>query len=332
MRKRLLALGLSLFSCCALGELLVRLLVAAPMAERLPVLVVRSNPWRGWEMMPSTPHYTYHHRVRVNALGLRGSEVPERKGDELRLLALGDSLVYGQGVGDEETLPYYLERELERRAGGRQRWRVVNGGHRGYSTNQELGLLRELGPRIRPDVVVLFWYWNDLSEPRIAGLARRLGESGPITFDVNARLEGVTLLKWRAKQLARRSALVMYLYDAWRAARAGGIDAGMAERALGRLDGYLGELAELARAGGFRPVLAVVPESVSIARPHPSEAVARRALELARGHGLEPIELIEPLRALYERTGSVPILPFDGHYDPAANRAMAEHVAGIVLR
>src|SRR5262245_26290034 len=78
-KARLLALALSLLAALLVAELTVRVLVGAPLRERLPVMRVRANPYRGWEMVPSEDHYTYEHLVHVNALGLRGRESSRRR-------------------------------------------------------------------------------------------------------------------------------------------------------------------------------------------------------------------------------------------------------------
>jgi hypothetical protein len=91
-RKRLLALVIALGASALVAESAVRLVVGAPLAERLPVMMVRANPQRGWEMVPGE-HYTYQHRVRVNSLGLRGPELGTKALGERRILFLGDSLM-----------------------------------------------------------------------------------------------------------------------------------------------------------------------------------------------------------------------------------------------
>lgn len=98
-------------------------------------------------------------RVRINALGLRGPEVTRvRPPGTRRVLVLGDSYVFGVGVDEEHLFTTCLERRLSRDGA---RVEVVNAGVSGYSTDQQLLLLQELGPQLRPDVVVLVMCDND---------------------------------------------------------------------------------------------------------------------------------------------------------------------------
>ena len=49
--------------------------------------------------------------VTINALGLRGREVPAEKAPgEVRVLCLGDSVVFGGALNDEDTFPAIAER------------------------------------------------------------------------------------------------------------------------------------------------------------------------------------------------------------------------------
>jgi hypothetical protein len=322
-RRALLAVLISLALAFLVAELFARARFGAPLAERPPLLVIRANPHRGWEMLPSELHYTYQHPVHVNALGLRGSELGPKAEGEVRVLALGDSLIYGQGVAEDATVPHALEELLNEDAPTGRRYRVINAGHRAYSTNQELALLRELGPALSPDVTVLFWYWNDVMEPDVAEMNARFEKSGPVCFDLKARFEGWTKIRWQLEQLARKSAMLMYLYDRRKGEDGDGWVAGMTDGAMQRLDGYLAEFQSATDELGSRFALAIVPDANGLVGPHASQELERRARDVAVKRGVPVIELDGLLRALVARTGELPVLPYDGHYDREGNRALA---------
>jgi hypothetical protein len=97
--------------------------------------------------------------VRINALGLRGREVARAKPPGVtRVLAFGDSFVFGVGVSEEHLLTSHLERLLG--AGG-ARVEVINMGVSGYSTDQEYLLFEDVGAGLGPDLVLLFGVDND---------------------------------------------------------------------------------------------------------------------------------------------------------------------------
>jgi len=329
LKRKLLAVALSLLASLVAGELLVRILTEAPLPEQLPILTVRANRFRGWEMLPGETHYTYDHPVTVNGLGLRGAEVGPKGEGETRVLVLGDSLIYGQGVADDETLPVYLEGYLATQRPA-ERWTVVNAGLRAYDTRQELGLIEELGAAIEPDVVVLAWYRNDFLERDIEGTFERLSASGPIAFDTGRPMEGSEVWKWRAKQLVRRSALAMFLHDALKRKHGGQI-ADETPAGLERLAGYLDRFVALGRAQGFRPLFLTIPGAEQIPAANADRSPDREARALAAERGIPTLDLYQPLRALFEREGALPTVPYDGHYAAAANRALGEAVGAFVL-
>ncbi|MBF0253897.1 MAG: SGNH/GDSL hydrolase family protein [Candidatus Omnitrophica bacterium] len=101
--------------------------------------------------------------IRINSMGLRNPEISlDKPAGVMRVLVLGDSVAFGDGVREEEAFPARLEGLLN--AGGTSRWQVINGGVRGYNTVMEKRLFEEVGLRYQPDWVVLAYVLND-AEP-----------------------------------------------------------------------------------------------------------------------------------------------------------------------
>ncbi len=95
----------------------------------------------------------------TNSKGLRDGALDyARTPGRARVVLLGDSIVWGYGVSDGETLPDYLEH-------ARPATEIVNLGVAGYGTGQELMLLRVEGLRYDPDLVLLvFTVANDVED------------------------------------------------------------------------------------------------------------------------------------------------------------------------
>ena len=327
--KKLAVAGGSILVSLLVAEVGARLRFGSPLAERLPILRIQANPTRGWEMVPSETHYTYLHPVRVNALGLRGTEVEPKRPGERRVLALGDSLVYGQGVADDQTLPSHLERALADRDAAE--WTVVNAGLRAYDTVQELALLEELGPEVEPDVVLLCWFRNDFRGRDIEATHEGLVDSGPIAFDTGNKLEGFDELKWHLRQLCRRSSLLMYAYDRLIPKPSDRLEGPELEEALVELAAHLDRFVDLAEGLGAKPVMCVIPPADRITDEPYGDRIDERALEVAWEGGLPALDLRPALRSAYDAAGELPILPFDGHYDANGNRVMADALASWLL-
>lgn len=96
-------------------------------------------------------------RQTTNSWGLRGPE-PELDAP-LRGLVLGDSFMQGMFVGDDDTPPECLRRNLQARF--QTRVSILNAGVMGYSPEQYYYTLIALADRFRPHFVVVSVFPND---------------------------------------------------------------------------------------------------------------------------------------------------------------------------
>ena len=103
--------------------------------------------------------------VSTNPEGFVGpSRAPEPPPGTVRIVGIGDSIMFGWGVGVEASYLSILERELNERYPERS-WEVVNMGVPGYNTTMEVESLRTRGLAYHPDVVILGLSANDLLLP-----------------------------------------------------------------------------------------------------------------------------------------------------------------------
>jgi hypothetical protein len=112
----------------------------------------------------------------TNSWGLRGPE-PDPAAP-VRGIVLGDSFMQGMFVGDADTPPLNLQRELSRLWNARVS--VLNTGHIGYSPEQYYHSLKEFGERFRPHFVVVSVCPNDFGRGKdvIAGGGDDWDEAG----------------------------------------------------------------------------------------------------------------------------------------------------------
>jgi len=98
--------------------------------------------------------------VRVNSLALRGPPILPREADEIRILTLGDSSVFGFGVAEEDVFEQVAVRGLAAQMG--RPVSAVNGGTPGYTSVQALDTLMDVGREVDPTHVVIATLWSDL--------------------------------------------------------------------------------------------------------------------------------------------------------------------------
>ena len=120
------------------------------------------NEEKVWEHVRDYKRNLVGYQVAINSLGLRGDELPKTKAkNSFRILALGDSMTFGMSGKQNSCYPAQLQEMLSGKYPDNN-MQVVNAGVLAYTTLQEEALLRELLPAVEPDLVILWWFHNDL--------------------------------------------------------------------------------------------------------------------------------------------------------------------------
>ena len=130
-------------------------------ASRFPDMV--------YELRPSVQARFKSVPYRSNALGMRDAEVsPGKPTDVLRIAFLGDSFTFGWGVevaqGYADLLEGLLQQRLEA-AGDTRRVEVLNFGVPGYNTATEVACLEHKALPLKPDLILLQYFYNDAYLP-----------------------------------------------------------------------------------------------------------------------------------------------------------------------
>lgn len=119
----------------------------------------------GWKLKKSlhayrkTSQFSYH--IDTNSHGLRSDEIgSEKTADTYRVLILGDSFTFGEGVEVNER----FDQQLKKLSIPGKALEVINAGVMGYGTDQELLYLIHEGLKFKPNLVILMTYENDLED------------------------------------------------------------------------------------------------------------------------------------------------------------------------
>lgn len=169
-------------------------------------------------------------RFAVDALGMRGPGIAGKQPGERRVLVVGDSLVFGRGVGDGETLPARTESALRARSPDRT---VGNGGVPTFGVSHAVARLASLDAPFGADAFVVCTNLDDDVMDEVKPL-RRVYAGQLLQGDV-VRLVATS---WRTR-LALRSRLALWvescLAPAWPSSLPGSLplDADEAARAAG---------------------------------------------------------------------------------------------------
>jgi lysophospholipase L1-like esterase len=315
-------------------EFSIRMIIGVPQKEALPVVRVKPDSDTGWVMLPLDEHYTYENFVKLNSLGFRGPEVSSKRKNEYRILAIGDSHIYGQGVADNELMTTVLEKKLDQSTPPCA-YTVINMGIRAYSTNNELALLRKFGLPLDPDHVIAFFFINDFNQVDIASRYSRYADFDWYAFDFSDKPTDKIIQRGKLLQLARRSAALMWIYDIYkgRDSKDNAINkllSGQVDTALqGEIETtieLLDEFRSLSQLYGFRLTLAVIPVAAQINNDYQNQRYQTTLKKYSDEVHLDYLDLLPAFRKYYEQNNHMPVIAFDGHYDADGHTIMANSV------
>lgn len=254
-------------------------------------------------------------RYRVNADGWRDRRHPRAKpAGVFRVVVLGDSIAFGYGVAEGEAFPQVLEAELASRAPD-ARVEVLNLGVGGYNPYNEAKLLEDVGVGYQPDLVLVQFAVNDLTDPTLHFSTQtrlRLGAIPDAAYPDPARRrrpEETPSLALRACHLLR---LCTLLDDVLVALGTPPPDAAMTRAAAVPAEGgpawewieaRYQEMERAAAAAGARFAVLAFPHQAQLARRDPHR-VQERLRELGERHGwpvIDPLPAFRLARARGER-------------------------------
>lgn len=143
--------------------------------------------WRGWEGPKKKKIWT-----QFNSLGLRSPKEYKASFKGKRILLLGDSVVFGYRLKDQDCFSSQLQRALEQ-AAPEQSWQCVNAGCYGYGVQDEHDWLKELSQSLKFDLVILGLCYNDFAQPttkidpKNSAFVQLLQDNSGLAFAVNRK-------------------------------------------------------------------------------------------------------------------------------------------------
>jgi lysophospholipase L1-like esterase len=271
--------------------------------------------------------------LATNELGLR--DTPYRRDADVKILLLGDSVSWGNGIDDvRRVYPYLLERELEQRDPVRS-YEVVNASVPGYSTFQELGYLERHGLALQPDAVIVQFCLNDVGE-RYAALAEYGGNNFFLGVDTRTTVRGIygVLLRHSSafEAAARAAQRMARRHERYRAVSlsAERLSPGLErawERTLEEIDAIRG----LASRKGIPILLLIAPFRFQVEDPARLRKPQDRLVAFARSRSLPYVDVLEAMSAL-GREAALPLFNDDSHFSEAGHLMVAQGLADPVHR
>ncbi len=270
--------------------------------------------------------------LATNELGLR--DLPFRHDARYKVLILGDSVSWGNGVADvSRVYPQILERQLEAVRPG-DTFEVVNAGVPGYSTFQELRYLEKHGLALEPDVIVLQFCLNDVVE-RYRALAEYGGNRHFLGVDTRGALSGAfgAAIRW-----SRAFEMLVYElqhtardYDEYRGEnlardRLSRENASAWAQTIAEIDA----IRRLANRHEIPLVLMIAPYLFQVQRPTTKRQPQDRLLAYASNRGMTAVDLL-PVFSRASRGRAVNLFNDASHFSERGHAIAAHALVQPVL-
>jgi hypothetical protein len=269
--------------------------------------------------------------IRINSQRMRADRdyAYSRSAGTRRIVAVGDSFVFGWGVEAPETAISLLDQHLSPGV------EVLNLGVSGYSASHTWERLRYDGVLFQPDWVLFFvtqfpWVANE----SYAFLAGRLYWEGELPR--NWRQRSISLAR-------HHSDLFAFLCEAPGRIKKGNLLAAAAPRTALPFSetaevkaglGLLEQLQVLGRSKGFMPIVVLVPEKEDVEAVLNGNGGARaettRLRDYCDSRQLGLVDLTSPLGDFWRREGKCPYFDLDDHWNAQGHRVAAAAIAAFL--
>lgn len=250
---------------------------------------------------------------RINAEGMRGPDVPiEKTPGEFRVVCLGDSFTFGEGVRERDVYPTVLQGLLADAVSGRK-VTVLNAGVQAQGTIDELEYFGLRCNRFKPDIVTLGFFLNDAVDAAETirqndASTRAWSPSGLARFshicEIFARKRHAEALQATYFQTIRES----FESERWRQSKAA-----------------LREMRVVSEHFRFRFVIVVFPVLWGLDDNYPFEDIHQRIKTFCRDADIECIDLLETYRG--RDAESLWVHPTDPHPNEIAHKLAAQRIA-----
>lgn len=258
--------------------------------------------------------------ANLNSLGHRDHEFSRTKpADTFRILVVGDSLTYGQGIEKLDDLyTEILEKRLNQED-GRKRFEVLNVSERGYNVQDYLDVMRDKGLTYDPDLIVIGFYINDIeasdrNRPEFRFLPYRVHWFfSRLSFFYHYAYTGLNQLLVGRRYLKYRLHYTNPESEDWK-----------------RFTPLWKELLSLGQEKGIRTAVMILPLTSFLNDEHPFISAYDNVAALSKACGAEVLNIFPFLKGLKPKDLEVGLT--DGHPNEAAHRIFAQAFYDFLMK
>ena len=162
-------------------EVIFRFIIVYKDTNKTVAGIVEFDPDLIWRLKPRSSGI-----LATNELGFRDSSY--KSNSDYKILLLGDSVSWGDGVEMKQSYPFLLEEMLNRNYPGKT-FEIINTGVPGYSTFQQLIYLKKDGIKLKPNMIIHQFCLNDVVQ-RFSVLFEYGGDNVFLGIDTRNSIHG----------------------------------------------------------------------------------------------------------------------------------------------
>ena len=193
---------ISLLIFFSIVELTFRFLIIHKDTNKTIAGIVESDADLIWRLKPR-----FDGPLATNELGFRDSSY--KINADHKILLLGDSVSWGDGVEMNQSYPFLLEKMLNRNY-PEKNIEVINSAVPGYSTFQQLIYLKKYGLKLKPDIIIHQFCLNDIVQ-RFKVLFEYGGDNIYLGIDTRNSIQG--LQGWLINNSRSYETVIRYLIN-----------------------------------------------------------------------------------------------------------------------
>ena len=332
---KLILVGFTILIIC---ELSARFLSGTPRREKLPLLKVKPDSIHGYLPIPFNDHFSFDVKVKLNNLGLRGSDIfPSEYDNEYRIAILGESQVYGVGMPDSGLMTRHLQNQLFDQL-SESRVRVINMGIRGYDIRQQHLFWKKYATRVSADYCIVVVTVYSLLYRNMARYYEIYNNYEWYFLDTGNQLAGSRVLFWHLAQIIRKSALLNTAYGIYKQYK---------ERSgiLGELLGYSGQnsksqiiteflavvddFKDYNKKAGIPFLLVLLPHSHQVSDWYKTKSFPNAIIPYLKRQEIAYLDLTPMLINEYQNEANL-FIPFTAHYNEYSQKFIASQLSGYI--
>lgn len=331
MVRNALLLLISVCISFVIAEVMLRVFLPDPVVWIYPQDRYLPDDEIGHWLVANQSAYSHDKPVLTNSLGVRDTEYDPVPGPGVyRVLALGDSQTFGNGLQVEDTWPKQLEMTLNRPEGSGT-FEVINCGLPASDTWQHRLIMERMLDSYDTSAVVLAFYVNDVVlKPERVSIDRSLDRSEIEQKLIYHAKRSVLLLSLRT---AYKSIQQKFSPDpgiAMEDAIVHGESSPEIDARWLQVEQSLYEMKAIAMRKNIVFLLVSLPRRDQVDGRVPSDRYSDRLESIAVKLGIPFVNVLEPMRGAYDRHGSDLFISWDGHNTGLTNEIVAESVAAYL--